>query len=179
MGAHQFHAHFSGHYGEGSWDRPPPPLITGSPPPPPPPTHTHLSEGLDPPLHLLQFLFLSLKAENCVERCHYTHVYRDKKCVTASSTQSIGTGNPTSIPLTTVIPRTGSPSTVKPTTGKLVPQTSRRPAKGKPTTMESTAGKSSTMNITIGNPTSSNPTTGEQVTTGPATSKTKAKQQGL
>ena len=158
------------------------------PPPPPPNTHTHihthLSEGLDPPLHLLQFLFISLKAENCVERCHYTHVYRDKKCVTASptttpSTQSVGTGNPTSIPLTTVIRRTGSPSTVKPTTGKPVPPTSRRPSKGKPTTMESTAGKSSTINITIGNPTSSNPTTGEQVTTGPATSKTKAKQQGL
>ena len=153
---------------------PPPPLITGSSSPPH--THTRLSEGL----HLSQFLFLSLKAENCVERCHYTHVYRDKKCVTASptTTPSIGTGNPTSIPLTTVIPRTGSTSTEKPTTGKQVPPT-RRPAKGKPTTMKSTAGKSSTMNITIGNPTSSNPTTGKQVTTGPATSRTKATQQGL
>ncbi|CAH3034081.1 unnamed protein product, partial [Porites evermanni] len=122
-------------------------------------------------------------AENCVERCHYTHVYRDKKCVTASptttpSTQSIGTGNPTSIPLTTVIPRTGSTNIVKPTTGKPVPPT-RRPAKGKPTTMKLTAGKSSTMNITIGNPTSSTPTTGKQVTTGPASSRTKARQQGL
>ena len=55
-------------------------------------------------------LFFSPKADSCIERCHYTHVYRNNKCVTAAATTK-----PSTQPLSTGSPTTGIPSTVKPT----------------------------------------------------------------